>query len=66
MISDAGRQLLALTEIAIHWLSDQQIARAVRGLMAIAGEPGEHIAQRQRQIDQGRADRELGPHGGDE
>ena len=65
MITDAGRKFLAVAEAIAPWLDPSQAARAVRFLMVLAGEGGEQaIAEKRRQL-QGRADRELDPHGGD-
>jgi hypothetical protein len=66
MISDAAHRLVAVVESVAPWLDDEQASRAIRYLMALAGEGSEQaIAEKRRQL-AGRGDRELDAHGGDE
>jgi hypothetical protein len=62
-MTDAARQLLAVAESVGPSLTDEQAQRAIRNLLAIAGEGSDRaIAVEQRQLAQGRQDRELGRH----
>jgi hypothetical protein len=61
MITDTVLRLIATAEAVGPWLDDEQAERAIRFLMSLASEGGDQAAlERQRQLAEGRQDRELG------
>jgi len=61
MISDAGLRLVGVAETVAAWLDDEQAERGIRFLLSLAGEGGDQAASdKQRQLEAGRQDRELG------